>query len=80
MKIINSSSSRAIPPKPLRGITKVVSLFEYTERKNYKLNIYKKNKDTVISLSAKNDVKYLKFSLQQKLKKENINIHEINEE
>ncbi len=53
---------------------------EYTERKNYKLSIYKKNKDTVISLSAKKDVKYLKFSLQQKLKKENIEIHKINED
>ena len=53
---------------------------EYTARKNYKLNIYKENKETVISLSAKNDVKYLKFSLQQKLNKDNINIHEINED
>ncbi|MCM1222338.1 MAG: hypothetical protein NC548_48510 [Lachnospiraceae bacterium] len=56
------------------------SFKEYTERKKYKLNIYRENKDTIVCLSAKHDIKNIKFALKTKLKKDNIKIHEINGE
>ncbi len=52
---------------------------EYTERKKYKLNIYKEQKATVVCLSSKNDLKNIKFALKTKLNKANIKLHKINE-
>ena len=53
---------------------------EYTERKRYKLNIYKENKETVVCFSAKKDIKDIKFNLKTKLRKDRIRLHEINGE
>ncbi len=51
---------------------------EYTERKKYKLAIYKEKKQTVVCLSAKNDLRNLNYSLKTKLNPNNIKENEIN--
>lgn len=51
---------------------------EYTEQKKYKLDKYRKNKETLVCFYAKSDIKDIKFALKRKLKKENIKRNEIN--
>ncbi len=51
---------------------------EYLEQKAYKLEIYKKKNATVVSLT-KSDRDNIHYALDTKLKKDRIELHEINE-